>query len=182
MIRVLERASGWAHTTEVDAYVVKPRDMEELRAVIAEARSERRRICPRGAGLSLGDAVVSAHNYIVDLTRLNHVLSWDPATGILVAEPGVTVGQIFEETYPSRWILPSTPGSTAITLGGALGMNTHGKNSWRDGNIGDHVLEFGILALPAQQSPVVETRTRNSFSPPSVVWGFSASLSGSRCN
>jgi len=159
MSRILEKVSGWAHTTEVDAYVVTPHNLEELRTLIAEVKSARRRICLRGAGLTFGDAIVSANNYIVDLTGLNRILNWSPATGILTAEPGVTFGQIFEKTYKSRWILASVPGSTAITIGGALGMNTHGKNGWKEGNIGDHVLEFELMC--ADGTTIVCNRLEN---------------------
>jgi FAD/FMN-containing dehydrogenase len=31
------------------------------------------------------------------------------------------------------------------TLGGCLAMNIHGKNNFRVGSIGDHVLDFDLL-------------------------------------
>jgi decaprenylphospho-beta-D-ribofuranose 2-oxidase len=39
------------------------------------------------------------------------------------------------------------------TLGGCLAMNVHGKNNWREGPLGEHVLEFEAL-LPSGETVV----------------------------
>ncbi len=76
---------------------------------------------------------------------MNHITQWDPATGQVVAEPGVTLQQLWQKVEPEGWWPPVVSGTMLTTLGGCLGANIHGKNNFKVGPIGEHVIEFTAI-------------------------------------
>ncbi|MBS1910396.1 MAG: FAD-binding oxidoreductase [Bacteroidetes bacterium] len=136
---------GWGGASNSVAYVFRPSTFDEVRSVFELARQSGRTVAFRGAGRSYGDAALNAENAVLDLTRLNRILAWDPAGGTITLEPGVTIRQLWEYVLPHGWWPPVVPGTMYPTLGGCLAMNIHGKNNYREGPIGDHVTEFDLL-------------------------------------
>jgi len=116
-----------------------------VRAVLAEARAAGVPVVLRGAGRSYGDAALRAESIVLDLSRMQRILAFDPASGVVEVEPGVTVRQLWRYALGDGWWPPVVTGTMAPTLGGALAMNVHGKNNWRRGPVGDHCLELDLL-------------------------------------
>lgn len=102
----------------------------------------------RGLGRSYGDA--SLGKKIYSSLRQNHMISFDPDTGILVAESGISLGEILETFMHRGYFLPVTPGTKYVTLGGAVAADVHGKNHHTEGSFCDHV-EYLDLMTPARQ-------------------------------
>ena len=75
----------------------------------------------------------------------DNVLGFDSEQGILDARPGVLLGDISQFSIPSGWMLPVTPGTELVTLGGAVANDVHGKNHLTDGSFGHHVIDFDLL-------------------------------------
>ncbi len=141
----LERVDSWGMNASVVSYVFRPSTIGGIQDVFAEARRTGRRIGLRGAGRSYGDASLSAENLSVDLSRMNRILDWNPQTGLIAVEPGVTLRQLWQYAIGDGWWPPVVSGTMHVTMGGAAGMNFHGKNNWRMGPIGDHIQEFDLL-------------------------------------
>jgi FAD/FMN-containing dehydrogenase len=141
----LELVEGWGMSTDAVAYVYRPSTLQGIRDVFEVARLSGRSIAFRGAGRSYGDAALNSENIILDLTRFCRILQWSPDTGIIKVESGVTIRQLWEYTLPDGWWPPVVPGTMFPTLGGCASMNIHGKNNFRVGPIGDHIIEFEIL-------------------------------------
>jgi FAD/FMN-containing dehydrogenase len=91
---------------------------------------------------------VNGENIVLDLSRMNRVLEWNPATGVIRVEPGVTIEQLWRYILQDGWWPAVVTGTMFTTVGGCAGMNVHGKNAWRSGPIGDHILEFDLM-LPS---------------------------------
>ena len=70
----------------------------------------------------------------VDARNFNRILEFDPTTGCVTVEAGITLGDLYRFTVPRDWILPVMPGSPTITVGGCIAPNIHGKNQFKDGN------------------------------------------------
>ncbi len=77
-------------------------------------------------------------------------MAFDPETGILTCQAGVSLGEILEVFVPRGWFLPVTPGTKFVTLGGAIAADVHGKNHHKDGNFGHHVLWMDIVRPDGQ--------------------------------
>lgn len=126
-------------------YLYQPRSLEEISEVMETARSTGVSIVARGSGCSYGDAAILPEGVVLDFSKMRQLLAWDPATGIIDVEPGVTVRQLWRHTLADGWWPPIVTGTMEPSLGGCLSMNVHGKNNWVRGTMGDHCLELDLL-------------------------------------
>lgn len=156
----LTRLDGFGRAAHSPAYLYRPTHAEEIAALFEQAQARGFSIAPRGAGRSYGDAALNAGQVVLDLQRMRRVLAWDPQTGIITVEPGVTIEQLWTYTLEDGWWPPVVPGTMRPTLGGCLGMNIHGKNNYHSGPFGEHVLAFDAL-LPTGET-VTCTPTHNA--------------------
>lgn len=69
---------------------------------------------------------------------------FDPQSGRIVVEPGVTFGQLVRQFAAEGWLAPVTPGTQFATIGGAIANDVHGKNHDSDGSFCDHLLWLDI--------------------------------------
>lgn len=140
--------SGWAGNARVVSYGYRPTDVDGIRTLLSVARERGLHVGLRGSGMSYGDASLAGEHLSLNLTRMNRILDWNPTTGVLTAEPGVTIRQIWEHVIEDGWWPPVVSGTMFPTLGGALAMNIHGKNHPKAGTIGEHVTACEFL-LPS---------------------------------
>jgi len=137
--------TGYGRAAHSTSYLYRPTHVEQIAALFRQAAARGLAIAPRGAGRSYGDAALNAGQIVLDLQRMNRVLAWDPATGLITVEPGVTIEQLWRLIIEDGWWPPVVPGTMYPTLGGCLGMNIHGKNNYHTGPLGEHVLAFEAL-------------------------------------
>jgi FAD/FMN-containing dehydrogenase len=90
-------------------------------------------------GRSYGDVCLNPDGVLWKTTGLDRFISLDENTGQLVCEAGVLLRDIQRLTIPLGWILPVTPGTQLVTVGGAIANDVHGKNHHVLGSFGDHV-------------------------------------------
>mgnify|MGYP001954753508 CR=1 FL=1 len=107
----LATLSGFGRSSTVASYVWRPSTLDQLRALILKAETNALPLTLRGSGRSYGDAATNAESMVVDLRRLNRVLAWDPDTGEISLEPGVTIEQLWRTTIEDGWWPPVVPGT-----------------------------------------------------------------------
>jgi decaprenylphospho-beta-D-ribofuranose 2-oxidase len=144
----LARLESIGHSLEGSAWLFRPERTEEIPALFYLARKHGLTVALRGAGRSYGDAAMNNGQLVLDLTKLTRVLKWDAQRGRITVEPGVTIEQLWKHVLADGWWPPVVSGTMYTTLGGCLAANIHGKNNWRAGPIGEHVVEFEAL-LPS---------------------------------
>ena len=147
-IRSYEYVEGWGMTTGAYGRALRPRSVEEIVGVLETARRYASCVGPRGSGNSYGDASVNGAGCVLDVCRMDRILSFDAETGIVDAEPGVTVEKLWKHILPRGWWPRVVSGTMFPTLAGAAAMNIHGKNNYAVGTIGDAILDFDIV-LPS---------------------------------
>ena len=87
----------------------------------------------RGAGLSFSAASFGPNAVTVDLRAFNRILDFDSSAGVVEVEAGLTLGALFHFLEKRGFYLPVQPGYPAISVGGCIAADVHGKNSARDG-------------------------------------------------
>ena len=97
-----------------------------------------------GNGRSYGDVCLNPEGQLWHTSGLNKLISFDDNTGRLVCEAGVWLRDIQRLMVPRGWMLPVTPGTQLITVGGAIANDVHGKNHHADGSFGDHVVGLSL--------------------------------------
>ncbi len=100
---------------------------------------------PVGAGRSYGDVCLLENGTLLAARGMDRMLHFDPATGILRCEAGVTLAEILDFAVPLGFFLPVTPGTKYVTMGGAIANDIHGKNHHVAGTFGGHVLRFELV-------------------------------------
>jgi FAD/FMN-containing dehydrogenase len=159
----LEPVEAWGMTARSMSYVYRPSSATGIREAFQAAREHGRTVALRGAGRSYGDASLNAENVVLDLTRMSRILEWDPTTGIISVEPGVTIRQLWQYALEDGWWPPVVPGTMFPTLGGVAAMNVHGKNNYRVGPIGDHILQFELLLTTGELLVCDREQNRDLF-------------------
>jgi FAD/FMN-containing dehydrogenase len=97
-----------------------------------------------GNGRSYGDVCLNPNGLLWHTTGLNKLIAFDDTSGRLVCEAGVLLRDIQRLFVPRGWMLPVTPGTQLITVGGAIANDVHGKNHHAVGSFGDHVLGVSL--------------------------------------
>ena len=134
--------AGWGRYPLSESDIYRPEKIAELQAVVTADASS---LIARGAGRAYGDAALNDQNRVVDLTRLNRMLAFDAATGLLRCEAGVTIAELIDVFLPRGFFPPVTPGTRFVTLGGSIAADVHGKNHHRDSSLASHVISFDLM-------------------------------------
>jgi FAD/FMN-containing dehydrogenase len=100
---------------------------------------------PVGSGLTRGDACRNDRGTLIEGGRHNRILAFDPGTGVMSCEAGVTLHDILLRAIPHRFFLPVTAASGFATVGGAVASDTHGGNQHARGSFGNHVGRLTLL-------------------------------------
>jgi FAD/FMN-containing dehydrogenase len=118
----------------------------------------------RGLGRSYGDAALNLGGGVVEMTRLDRIMSFDAKAGVITAEAGLSVADIYELLLPRGWFVPVTAGTRFVTLGGAVANDIHGKNHHKVGSFSEFVDELTLLV------PSGEVLTCSRDLRPEVFW------------
>ncbi|MCX7936115.1 MAG: FAD-binding oxidoreductase [Chlorobi bacterium] len=89
----------------------------------------------RGNGQSYGDVCLPCQQAVV-CTPLDRILAFDRTSGRVRVESGIKLSELLAVTVPAGWTLPVIPGSGAVTVGGAIANDVHGKNHHWAGTFG----------------------------------------------
>ncbi|WP_299410253.1 FAD-binding oxidoreductase [uncultured Roseobacter sp.] len=127
------KLSGWGRYPVHTTALCRPRTPEALQAALADGP-----VIARGNGRAYGDSAV-AQGRTVQMRHFSHMISFDDATGVLVAEAGVLLGDVITAFLARGWFPPVTPGTKFVTLGGMIAADVHGKNHHKDGSFGSFV-------------------------------------------
>lgn len=136
-----QRLSGWGRQPVVQSEVFRPETLGDLRRAV-EACST---VIPRGLGRSYGDASLNGEGSTLLSTRMDHLLAFDPNAGIVECEGGVGIRDLLDTFVPRGFVVPVLPGTSQVTVGGAVACDVHGKNHHVDGTFGRHVLGLELV-------------------------------------
>lgn len=125
------RLAGWGGASVPGREIAS----EDLPAATADV------VITRGLGRSYGDSSLPPPSRPVAASSLlaDRLLAFDPATGVLRAEAGYSLHELFRTFLPRGWFTPVSPGTQFVTLGGMVAADVHGKNHHVAGSIGRHI-------------------------------------------
>ena len=99
---------------------------------------------PFGNGRSYGDVCLNPGGTLWLTRGMDRFISFDEVNGRLVCDAGVLLQDIQRLAVMRGWMLPVTPGTQLITVGGAIANDIHGKGHHSAGSFGDHLLSFTL--------------------------------------
>lgn len=146
------KISGWGRYPTAEANVIYPQNRNQFADLLKSHL-----LIARGLGRSYGD---SANNDVVaQTTYFDHYISFNPNTGIISCEAGLSIEQLLRLIVPHGWFIPVSPGTSKVTIGGAIASDVHGKNHHVSGTFSQHLLALEIMLGSGE----VKTISRSSL-------------------
>src|SRR5262249_7605700 len=146
-----ELVGGWGMAVQGRAHVLRPTSAEQVAAAMTLVRRRGGTLALRGAGCTYGDAPMNRAGSVLDPGQMRRILAFDPRSGVISVEPGVTIRDLWRHAISYGFWPPVVPGTSAVSVGGATAMNIHGKNNFAVGPFGEHVESF-VLETPGAGS------------------------------
>lgn len=134
---------SWGRVVRRPQHVARPHFRDELPALVSEPGWESKLAI--GLRRSYGDTCLNSEGALIDATRLDRAIAFDPQSGRLKAEAGISLSDLLRLVVPHGWFLPTTPGTRFVTLAGAVANDVHGKNHHRAGSFGASVIGLGLM-------------------------------------
>ncbi|MCT8329870.1 FAD-binding oxidoreductase [Albidovulum sediminis] len=162
--------AGWGRALSARSDVARPERRRTLDEILADGL-----VPAMGMRRSYGDAALNAGGRAVDMTRLDRLIAFDPATGELEAEAGVQVGQLAAIFAPRGWLPPVMPGTGFATLGGCIAQDVHGKNHHHAGSFCQHVTAIrlrtaaGVVEVTPEGTPDLFRATAGGLGQTGVI-------------
>ena len=116
-----------------------------------------------GMGRSYGDVCLNPNGQIWMTSNLDRFIAFDEKTGLLQCEAGLTLQTIQQLMVPRGWMLPVTPGTQLITVGGAVANDIHGKNHHQFGTFGHHIHRLILQRTDGQTLACSQTDNADWF-------------------
>ncbi|MEO1273569.1 MAG: FAD-binding oxidoreductase, partial [Myxococcota bacterium] len=140
-----EILAGWGNYPRVMCDVARPEQLSDIHRAITTDGT-----CARGLGRSYGDQATNAGGRVLDMTGVDRYLGFDPDTGVLRCEAGVSLRQIIHDLGPRGWFPMITPGTKFVTVGGCIANDIHGKAQHVDGTFSNCTEQFTLLCADGQ--------------------------------
>jgi len=126
-------------------------------------------VLSRGLGRAYGDAALPSGGPVALTTHADRILGFDPDTGVLHAEAGLSLSQLMRHFLPDRWFTPVSPGTQYVTLGGMVASDIHGKNHHVHGTIGNFVRALH-MAVPDGENGALRRVRCSRDELPDLFW------------
>jgi len=122
--------------------VVFPRNAEQVSQVVCVANEYRIPFLPRGAGTGLsGGALAVTGGIIIELQRMNRILSIDVENRIAIVQPGVVNLHISQAAAPlGLYYAPDPSSQMSCSIGGNVAENSGGPHCLKYGMTTNHIL------------------------------------------
>ncbi|MBS3736598.1 MAG: FAD-binding oxidoreductase [Candidatus Bipolaricaulota bacterium] len=130
-----------------EVVVVKPKDSEEISAVMELANEQGVPVIPRGAGTGLcGAAIPTEPAIILSLERLNDIKDLDEDNLMVTCEAGVPLESLFEAVDETDHLFfPPHPGDEGAQVGGLVVENAGGARAVKYGVMRNYVKGMEVV-------------------------------------
>ena len=165
----IDLLSGWGRTAPTrPARVRRPTSAAEVRDLLLGAPP--RGVIARGLGRAYGDAAQRAGGLVLETMGLNGFLEIDAASRTATVDAGVSIRELVRRSLPLGLFPAVTPGTEAVTIGGLIACDVHGKNHHVDRAFCSHVESFELI------TPTGETLHVDPQGRPEEFWATSGGL------
>ena len=100
-------------------------------------------IIPFGNRRNYGDCALNKH--MIKFDDKDKSIQLDKKTGIVKVKSNIQIKELIDYSLQYNWFLNVVPGSSYITIGGAIASDVHGKNHHIDGCFSESILSISIM-------------------------------------
>jgi len=152
-------------STKVPSMIVRPKNADQISAVLEYANKERVPVTPRGGGCSgMGGCLPIDGGIVLDMTSLNSIISIDEDDRTITTQVGVTFQKLLEKAYKKNLKIGTYPTSApSATVGGYISNGGHaGIGSPKYGSIGSQIQQLEVV-LPTGEKEVIKSPYSDIF-------------------
>ncbi|ERK30241.1 FAD-binding oxidoreductase [Clostridium intestinale] len=122
---------------------------EEVSEVVRICNENKIPVTPRGAGTGLaGGAVPLLGGVLIDITKMNKILSYDMENFVVHVQAGVLLNDLAEDCAKKGLLYAPDPGEKLACLGGNVSTNAGGMRAVKYGATRDYVRAMTVV-LPS---------------------------------
>ena len=136
---MVEMVTGWGRSIFSRTNIKNFQDSEQI-----ESLDIKRGAIPRGFGRSYGDSASNSGGTTIQ-TELLKKISIDPISGIAILGAGVSISELELESLEKGLFPYVVPGTSKVSIGGAIASDIHGKSHHKVGSFSEHLLEVKIV-------------------------------------
>ncbi len=119
---------------------------EEVAAVVKICNENKIPVTPRGSGTGLvGGAVPLYGGVLIDLTKMNKILSYDLENFVVHVQAGVLLSALAEDCLKHGLLYAPDPGEKSACLGGNVSTNAGGMRAVKYGATRDYVRGMTVV-------------------------------------
>ncbi len=155
--------TNWSKSARSACFVYRVSDTAGIARALAVAGERRLSVIPHGAGHSYTDAALNTGGVVIDVTPMRQILAWDARRGVMRVEPGVTMREMVQAAWKDGWWPAFSPSTPEVTIGGCAAMNVNGRNAWKSGPMGDHILALDVLLANGEARTLEPERDAQLF-------------------
>ena len=141
--------------------VFYPYNIIDLKNIIKFCKKSNLKMIPVGSKLSWYDTILNTQNIILDLKKFKKKFSLKE-DNTLVLTPNFTIKEVVKKLENYGLSLISTPGAMNASIGGCVGNDVHGKDSFRYGNFCENLIYVKIMT-PDGKIITVRKKNKNLF-------------------
>ena len=148
------RLEAYAIDGMVPEAVVQPTNREAIADVLRWATAEKMAVAPRGGGtqMSLGNTP-SKLDLVLDLSKYNHLIDYQPADLTATVEAGITLGNLQRELAQGGNLASlEAPMADRATIGGILSANSSGPLQHSYGPVRDWLIGISVVGPDGEET------------------------------
>lgn len=149
--------------TKMPDLAVQPRSTEEVAAIVKICYENNIPVTPRGAGTGLaGGAVPVCGGVLIDLSKMNRIISYDMENFVVNIEAGVLLNDLAEDCTSRGMLYPPDPGEKFACVGGNVATNAGGMRAVKYGATRDYVRAMTVVLPTGEITKLGATVSKTS--------------------
>ena len=151
----------WGNVRGSESYLREPESIDDLREIIKSVGN--RGGIARGSGMSYGDQPMNSDGDVIQPLFREGNIENPNSNGIITVPSSITFAELLERVVPLGWFMPVVPGTSFVTIGGAIAADIHGKNHYRKSSIASHIKSITLMLANGETIRCSETEEASIF-------------------
>ncbi len=135
------KISGWGNNININSNVLYPKNNNEIIKILKDKNIKN--ILCRGLGRSYGDN--GLNTVMISLAKYKKKIVINSKKDLLICSANLSFKEASEELIQKGYFFHVTPGSSNVTIGGAISNDVHGKNHHVDGTFTKYIKEITLI-------------------------------------
>lgn len=140
-----------------------PKNLNEIKKIITYSKFKKKKILCIGSSLSWYDTITNKNNYLISLKKYEKKIIVNKKFKYIYLSSNITMKEAIKIANDYNYSIASIPGNLDVTIGGCISNDVHGKDSFKNGNFSENVIELSILLPNKKIIKCSKNKNRNLF-------------------